>query len=138
MEHDALGAHARDELGLSEMHAAKPIQAGLASAATFAVGAALPLLMVVISPISALVPMVAGSSLIFLTLMGALAARAGGANVWIGAGRVVPSLFFGCYSLLICRLAHGRRQEPDDAPRGGYPERHGQEGGSRTPSHALW
>ena len=101
MEHDALGAHARDELGLSEMHAAKPIQAGLASAATFAVGAALPLLMVVISPISALVPMVAGSSLIFLTLMGALAARAGGANVWIGAGRVA---FWGALAMLITYL----------------------------------
>jgi VIT1/CCC1 family predicted Fe2+/Mn2+ transporter len=88
MAHDALSAHARDELGLSEMHAARPIQAALASAATFAVGAALPLLMVLISPPSIIIPFVAGSSLVFLALMGGLAARVGGANVAVGAGRV--------------------------------------------------
>ena len=88
MAHDALAAHARDELGLSEIHTARPIQAGLASAATFAVGAVLPLLAALISPPSILIPFVAGSSLVFLALMGALAARAGGANVAVGAGRV--------------------------------------------------
>lgn len=88
MAHDALAAHARDELGLSETHSARPIQAALASAITFAVGAALPLLMVLISPPSILIPVVAGSSLIFLALMGGLAAWVGGANVFLGAGRV--------------------------------------------------
>ena len=88
MSHDALGAHARDELGLSEMHTARPIQAAFASAATFSVGAALPLLMVLLSSPSALVPFVAGSSLVFLALMGGVAARVGGASVGVGAGRV--------------------------------------------------
>lgn len=88
MEHDALATHARDELGLSEIHTARPIQAGLASAATFAFGAVLPLLAVLVSPPSVLIPFVAGSSLMFLALMGAMAARIGGANVAVGAGRV--------------------------------------------------
>ncbi len=88
MAHDALGAHARDELGLSEMHTARPIQAALASAATFSVGAALPLVMVLLSSPSAMVPFVAGSSLVFLALMGGVAARVGGARVLVGAGRV--------------------------------------------------
>jgi VIT1/CCC1 family predicted Fe2+/Mn2+ transporter len=98
MAHDALGAHARDELGLSELHTARPIQAALASAATFAAGAALPLLMVFVSPVSYLAPVVAVSSLIFLALMGGLAARVGGANVWIGAGRVT---FWGALAMAI-------------------------------------
>ncbi len=88
MARDALAAHARDELGLSEMHTARPIQAALASAATFAVGAVLPLLAVLVSRPSIMIPVVAGSSLVFLALMGALAARVGGANVAVGAGRV--------------------------------------------------
>jgi len=88
MAHDALSAHARDELGLSETHTARPIQAALASAATFAAGAALPLLAVLISRSSIIIPFVAGSSLVFLALMGGLAARVGGANVVVGAGRV--------------------------------------------------
>jgi VIT1/CCC1 family predicted Fe2+/Mn2+ transporter len=88
MTHDALAAHARDELGLSETHSARPIQAALASATTFAVGAALPLVMVMISPVALLIPLVSGSSLVFLALMGGLAARVGGANVAVGAGRV--------------------------------------------------
>jgi vacuolar iron transporter family protein len=88
MAHDALSAHARDELGLSVTHTARPVQAALASAATFSVGAALPLLMVLISGFSIVVPVVAGSSLVFLALMGALAARVGGAKVAVGAGRV--------------------------------------------------
>ena len=80
MKHDALGAHARDELGLSEMHTARPIQAALASAATFAVGAALPLLMVLISPFSIVIPVVAGSSLVFLAVMGGRCADRWGAH----------------------------------------------------------
>ena len=88
MAHDALAAHARDELGLSLTHKARPVQAAVASAATFSGGAALPLLMVLVSGASLIVPVVAGSSLVFLALMGALAARVGGANVAVGAGRV--------------------------------------------------
>ena len=89
MAHDALAAHARDELGFSEMHAARPIQAALASASTFAVGAALPLLLTWLSPAAFVVPLVTGGSLMCLALLGGLAARAGGASVTIGAGRVV-------------------------------------------------
>lgn len=96
MAHDALSAHARDELGLSEIHTARPIQAALASAATFAVGAALPLLIVLVSPPTAMIPFVAGSSLVFLALMGGLAARVGGANVIIGAIRVT---FWGALAM---------------------------------------
>ena len=88
MAHDALSAHARDELGLSEMHSARPIQASLASASTFAVGAALPLALAWFGPTTFLVPAVAGGSLLFLALLGGLAARTGGAKVAIGAGRV--------------------------------------------------
>ena len=88
MAHDALSAHTRDELGLSDTHTARPVQAAMASAATFAVGAALPLLVALISPPAIIISLVAGSSLVFLALMGGLAARIGGANVLIGAGRV--------------------------------------------------
>jgi len=88
MAHDALGAHARDELGLTEIHAARPLQAAFASALTFAVGAAMPLLLAVFAPQPALIPAVAVGSLAFLALLGALAARTGGANVALGAGRV--------------------------------------------------
>ena len=76
--HDALGAHGRDELGISETLAARPIQAALASAGTFAVGAVLPLLMVALLPASVLLWGIGGSSLLFLALLGYLAARAGG------------------------------------------------------------
>jgi VIT1/CCC1 family predicted Fe2+/Mn2+ transporter len=79
--HDALGAHARDELGISEVTTARPIQAAMTSAATFAVGAALPLAMVVAMPRSALVIGVSMASLAFLAALGAVGARAGGANV---------------------------------------------------------
>jgi VIT1/CCC1 family predicted Fe2+/Mn2+ transporter len=89
MAHDALAAHARDELGLTETHSARPIQAALASAATFAVGAALPLLLAALGPSAFLIPGVAGGSLAFLALLGGLAARVGGANVAVGAGRVI-------------------------------------------------
>jgi VIT1/CCC1 family predicted Fe2+/Mn2+ transporter len=88
MGKDALMAHARDELGISEITAARPVQAALTSAATFAVGAAMPLLMVVVSPASALVPVVFAASLGFLALLGAIGAKAGGANVLRATARV--------------------------------------------------
>ena len=88
MAHDALGAHARDELGLSETTMARPIQAALASAGSFGVGAALPVLLVVFTPIGAMIPVVAVSSLVFLAILGAIAARAGGASMLTGAVRV--------------------------------------------------
>ena len=96
MAHDALGAHARDELGLSEMHAARPIQAALASAASFAVGATLPLLTTVLSPPAGTIPLVAACSLAFLALLGGLAARAGGASPVVGAVRVT---FWGALAM---------------------------------------
>jgi vacuolar iron transporter family protein len=88
MAKDALMAHARDELGISEITTARPVQAALTSAATFAVGAAMPLLMVVVSPASALVPIVSAASLGFLALLGAIGAKAGGANVLRATARV--------------------------------------------------
>lgn len=97
MTHDALSAHARDELGLSELHRARPIQAAVASAATFAVGAALPLLLATITPMSWLLPIVSGGSLLALALMGAVAARMGGAVVVTGAVRVT---FWGALAML--------------------------------------
>jgi VIT1/CCC1 family predicted Fe2+/Mn2+ transporter len=87
--HDALGAHARDELGLTEELAARPLQAALSSAASFTVGAGLPLCVVALFADYSLVPLVAGSSLAFLALLGAVAARAGGASPLRGALRVV-------------------------------------------------
>ncbi len=98
MKHDALGAHARDELGISEMLAARPVQAAFASAGTFAVGAALPLLIVVLSPASAISWSVSGSSLLFLALLGSLAARAGGAPVISAASRVT---FWGALAMAL-------------------------------------
>ena len=88
MTRDALGAHARDELGISDISVARPVQAALASAGSFGVGAAMPLLVTVFAPESSLIALVAGTSLLFLTLLGALAARAGGAGVFVGAMRV--------------------------------------------------
>ena len=88
MAHDALGAHARDELGITDALSARPIQAALTSAASFAVGAAMPLLVAALAPESDLIPLVAGTSLLFLALLGGLAARAGGAGVTAGAIRV--------------------------------------------------
>ncbi|HEX7678608.1 MAG TPA: VIT family protein [Thermoanaerobaculia bacterium] len=98
MAKDSLGAHARDELGISETLTARPIQAGLASAATFAAGAALPMLLVVFVPVSALVWTVSGSSLFFLALLGSLAARAGGSPVWKSVARVT---FWGALAMAI-------------------------------------
>ncbi len=88
MNHDALGAHARDELGLSELHTAKPLQAALASAFTFSIGAALPLLLAALSPLASLDILVGGGSLLILALLGALAAKAGGAGLLKGTLRV--------------------------------------------------
>jgi VIT1/CCC1 family predicted Fe2+/Mn2+ transporter len=88
MAHDALGTHASDELGISETLSARPIQAALASAGSFAVGAAMPLLVTAIVPEGSLIYLVSGTSLFFLALLGGLAARVGGAGVMIGAIRV--------------------------------------------------
>lgn len=96
MEHDALGAHARDELGISENFAARPLQASFASAASFAFGAALPLLAVVLAPLTMLVPVVASTSLVALALLGAIAARSGGASPWVGSVRVT---FWGALAM---------------------------------------
>jgi vacuolar iron transporter family protein len=96
MKKDALGAHSRDELGISDTLSARPVQAALASAATFAVGAALPLVLVVIVPASALVWTVSGSSLFFLALLGGLAAHAGGSPVLKSVARVT---FWGALAM---------------------------------------
>jgi len=98
MAHDALGAHARDELGITVMTTANPVQAALVSALTFSVGAALPLLAAVLAPPSLLVPLVAGTSLIVLTGLGALAARAGGAPILRASLRVV---FWGALAMAL-------------------------------------
>ncbi len=96
--HDALGAHARDELGLSEELAARPLQAAFASAGTFALGAALPILTVVLVPPAQTSLLVAAVSLVCLAGLGALAARAGGASAWIGAARVA---FWGAAAMAL-------------------------------------
>jgi VIT1/CCC1 family predicted Fe2+/Mn2+ transporter len=98
MAKDPLAAHARDELGISEMITARPIQAALTSAITFAMGAALPLLTVVISPVAHLIPVVSGTSLVFLALLGTLAAYTGGAPVMAGAARVT---FWGAIAMAL-------------------------------------
>lgn len=98
MAKDALGAHARDELGISEFTTARPIQAALTSAATFAIGAALPLAMVFISPADKLVYTVSGAALLFLALLGAVGARAGGANVPRATLRVT---FWGAFAMAL-------------------------------------
>ena len=98
MQHDALGAHGRDELGISDTLAAKPVQAALASAATFALGAALPLLMVFFLPAAALMWGVAGSSLLFLALLGFVAARTGGAPAAASMTRVT---FWGALAMAL-------------------------------------
>lgn len=98
MDHDALGAHARDELGISESLTARPVQAAFASAGTFAVGALLPLVIVLLLPISSLMWAVSGSSIVFLALLGSLAARAGGAPVVAAAVRVT---FWGALAMAL-------------------------------------
>ena len=100
--HDALGAHARDELGLSETMRARPIQAALASAAAFALGAALPFLLVLFVPLTTLTPAVIGSTLVLLAVLGAVAARLGRASLVIGAARVMfwGAVAMGCTALV--------------------------------------
>ena len=101
MKKDALGAHARDELGISEVVAAKPIQAAFASAGSFAVGAAMPMLVSVFAPISILTWLVSGTLFLFLALLGAIAAKTGGASVLKGAFRVT---FWGAVAMLATAL----------------------------------
>jgi len=96
MAHDALGAHARDELGISETLSARPLQAALTSALSFAVGAAMPLVAVAMVPEAGLIPVVSGTSLVFLAILGGLAARVGGAGVAVGAMRVT---FWGALAM---------------------------------------
>jgi VIT1/CCC1 family predicted Fe2+/Mn2+ transporter len=98
MAHDALGSHARDELGITESLKARPIQAAIASAGSFSIGAALPLFMVIVSPSQSLIFLVSAASLIFLVLLGVLAAVVGGANLWKGALRVG---FWGAFAMAI-------------------------------------
>ena len=102
MAHDALATHARDELGISETLAARPVQAALSSAASFAFGAALPLLAVVVAPQAYLIPAVAAASLFFLAALGGWAAAAGGASVIKGAVRVT---FWGALAMAVTAAA---------------------------------
>lgn len=96
--HGALAAHARDELGISDTLSARPVQAALASAGTFAIGAVLPLLTLVLAPEAYLLPFIAGTSLVFLALLGGLAALAGGACATAGAVRVA---FWGALAMAL-------------------------------------
>jgi vacuolar iron transporter family protein len=98
MAHDALGAHARDELGITETLRARPLQAALASAASFAVGAAMPLLVTAVAPAAGLIPLVFGTSLLFLAILGGTAARVGGAGLVVGAIRVT---FWGALAMAV-------------------------------------
>ena len=96
--HDALGAHARDELGITALSSAQPVQAALSSAASFAVGAAFPLVVAALAPAAVVIPLVSAASLGCLALLGAVAARAGGASVLVGAWRVT---FWGALAMAI-------------------------------------
>jgi VIT1/CCC1 family predicted Fe2+/Mn2+ transporter len=98
MAKDSLAAHMRDELGLTEVTKARPVQAALASAAAFAIGAVMPLLMVVVSPADMLVPIVSGTSLAFLALLGAIGGKAGGAGVLRATARVT---FWGAIAMVL-------------------------------------
>ena len=98
MSHDALAAHARDELGISEALSARPVQAALASAAMFAAGAVMPILTVLVTPKSAVIPVVSGTSLIFLAVLGAVGAKVGGAPVARAAARVT---FWGALAMAL-------------------------------------
>ena len=101
MAKDALAAHARDELGISETTTARPVQAALTSAATFSVGAAMPLSMVIISPANLLIPLVSTASLLFLAILGAVGAKAGGAQILRATIRVT---FWGALALATTAL----------------------------------
>ena len=96
MAHDALGAHARDELGITDTQSARPIQAAAFSAVSFSIGAALPLCVAALVSGPLLITLVTVMSLAFLALLGSIAARAGGANLWVGAVRV---LFWGALAM---------------------------------------
>ncbi len=96
--HDALGAHARDELGISETHTARPVQAAVASAASFAIGAVLPLAVTALAPAQNLIAWVSGMSIVFLAVLGGVSARAGGASVPMGAWRVT---FWGALAMAV-------------------------------------
>jgi len=98
MARDALAAHAHDELGITEMTTARPIQAALTSAASFGVGAAMPLAMVLVAPATLLVPAVSVASLLFLALLGAIGAKAGGANILRATLRVT---FWGALAMAL-------------------------------------
>ncbi len=98
MAHDALAAHARDELGISEMLSARPVQAALASAGTFAIGAAMPLASVLVAPKTALIPVVVTTSIFVLALLGAFGAHAGGAPMTRAAVRVT---FWGALAMAL-------------------------------------
>ncbi len=98
MAHDALTAHARDELGISDISTARPVQAAFASAGTFAVGAAMPLLMVLVVPETALIPCVVAASILLLALLGGFGAHAGGAPVTRAAVRVT---FWGSLAMAL-------------------------------------
>jgi len=101
MAHDALGAHARDELGITDTSTARPLQAALASAGTFAVGAMLPVVVAAVAPLPMLSPLVTGSALVLLAVLGALAAQVGGAPRWLGAVRV---MFWGALAMAASAL----------------------------------
>jgi vacuolar iron transporter family protein len=96
MKHDALAAHARDELGITEKTAARPLQAAAASAATFTVGAAVPLLVVILAPLEHLSLIISGTSLVCLAALGAIAAQTGGASPWVSSRRVA---FWGALAM---------------------------------------
>lgn len=98
MQHDALSAHARDELGMSETLTAQPVQAAFASAGSFVVGAALPLLVVILLPVSALMWAIPFSALVFLALLGMLSAQAGGAPIFVATVRVI---FWGALAMAL-------------------------------------
>ena len=98
MAHDALGAHARDELGITEETSARPLQAAMFSATSFALGAGIPLLIAVFVPLSVIVPTVMATSLLLLFFLGGFAARAGGASVIVGSARVV---FWGLIAMTV-------------------------------------
>ncbi len=102
MRHDALGAHARDELGISEAFSARPVQAALASAASFAAGATLPLVVTALAPAQGLMVWIPATSLVFLAVLGVVAARVGGAPVLAGAWRVT---FWGALAMGITAAA---------------------------------
>ena len=98
MAYDAIGAHARDELGITEALRARPTQAALVSAGSFAIGAAMPLVVTAMAPPPSLIPLVSGTSLVFLAILGGVAARVGGAGVALGAIRVT---FWGALAMAI-------------------------------------